>query len=292
MGCGSSTIGIAAANEQTQTDSNTDRKSTRGNENGVSSKGRNNNKKTANNNAKSIDTNGNTVKMDQTPVPKAVAFDVSLDGQNTELLLTKKAPVPRLQALEPLDVPKLSAEQLAEKQRQAEEKRDKVRQKRASASKKASRRRQELIKAKEFEAQQQLQQEKAIDENQKQAELKREARLREVKEKQRLREERAKRAREKAKKISQGDEGDDLDVEKDENFNASDVDSWLGDDEPTQRTGSGRLEHVKRVQSAVRKPASASTVDSYDAAFQRKPQTTTSQLGSNFEQHDDEFFGS
>ena len=35
-----------------------------------------------------------------------------------------------------------------------------MRQKRASASKKASRRRQELMKAKEFEVQQQLQQEK------------------------------------------------------------------------------------------------------------------------------------
>ncbi|KAL8610434.1 hypothetical protein ACOMHN_035151 [Nucella lapillus] len=113
-------------------------------------------------------------------------------------------------------------EQLAEKQRQAEEKRERLLQKRASASTKSSKRRQELMKAKEFEAQQQLQQEKALDDHQRQVEVKREARLKEIQEKQRIREERAKRARERAKKLNQGDNADDIDVEKDDHFNASD----------------------------------------------------------------------
>ncbi|XP_076463506.1 uncharacterized protein LOC143295774 [Babylonia areolata] len=290
MGCGSSTVGVVpGGNEQTppsQVHANgTGQKGHHAAVNGVGST------KTAQkkDSTKTTDPNGNTVKLDQTPVPKSVAFDVSLDGQNTQLLVGRRGPR-NLQTLEPLNVPKLSAEQLAEKQRQAEEKREKLLQKRASASKKSSRRRQELMRAKEFEAQQQLQQEKALDDHQRQAEIKREARLKEVREKQRIREERAKRARERAKKINQGDNADDIDVEKDDHFNASDADSWLGDEEAAERAPSEHSGPQKRAHGTKRPTASASTVDSYEAAFQRQPRPPPESQDNDLER-DDDFFG-
>lgn len=304
MGCGASTVGVAGTDEGTQTVQKRGRDVSKNNHevNGVKAKQQ---KQKQNERDRTIDSNANNVTT--TPLPKAVAFDVSLDGQNTEILLSRK---PRkLQTLEPLNVPKLSAEQLAEKQRQAEEKREKMRQKRASASKKASRRRQELMRAKEFEMQQQLQQEKALDEQQRLAELKREARLKEIQEKQRIRDERAHRARERAKKLNEAPQEDTFDVEKDEQFNASDVDSWLGDEDRgdeytvnrTAEDGNGTEDRAdsgrgspcspqKRVVQGVRPTASASTVDSYDAAFQRQRHITQTHSFSA-EQNDDDFFG-
>ncbi|KAK7506932.1 hypothetical protein BaRGS_00001783 [Batillaria attramentaria] len=299
MGCGSSTVGVAGTNEHTQTvhkgggDVNKNHHAV----NGVKAKQQQHKQEDRN---KTIDSNANNViPVNMTPVKKPVAFDVSLDGQNTEILLNRKPR--RLQTLEPLNVPRFSAEQLAEKQRQAEEKREKMRQKRMSASKKSSRRRQELMRAKEFEMEQQLQQEKALDDHLKQAELKREARLKEIQEKQRIRDERARRARERAKKLNAEPQEDTFDVEKDEQFNASDVDSWLGDDDRTtgfgdensadERIGSGPQKKVREKSGRVRTVASASTVDSYDAAFQRQPHHTKTHSFNAEQNDDDDFFG-
>jgi hypothetical protein len=61
-------------------------------------------------------------------------------------------------------------------------------------------------------------------------------------------------------------------------------DSWLGDDKPNER---GVSEPHKRA-GGQRHTASASTVDSYDAAFQRQGHT---HLTKN-DDHDEDFFGS
>lgn len=292
MGCGSSTVGVSGANGQTHTahkeagNVNTNHPAVNG---GTTTKQQRPKQKDS---GSTIDSNANNVTKvtNATPVQKPVAFDVSLDGKNTELLFKKPR---KLQVLDPLDVPRLSTEQLAEKQKQAEEKREKMRQKRSSASKKASRRRQELMRAKEFEMEHQLQQEKALDEQLKQAEIKREARLKEIQEKQKIRDERAKRARERAKRLNDAPEEDTFDVEKDEQFNASDAESWLGDDRALEDHTFGFSEDgpVKRVDTKrPRPPASASTVDSYDAAFQRQSHITKTH-SFNAGQNDDDFFG-
>ena len=70
------------------------------------------------------------------------------------------------------------------------------------------------------------------------------------------------------------------------------VDSWLGDDEAMERVASGSSGPKKRVQTTMRPTASASTVDSYDAAFQRQPPASSLQLENNVEPRDDDFFGS
>ena len=71
-------------------------------------------------------------------------------------------------------------------------------------------------------------------------------------------------------------------------------DSWLGDDE-VMGSGRGSPSPRKRVHGSIRPTASASTVDSYDAAFQRQPNSTLVTVQSNTaEQHeprDDDFFG-
>ena len=70
------------------------------------------------------------------------------------------------------------------------------------------------------------------------------------------------------------------------------VDSWLGDDEAMERVASGSSGPKKRVQTTMRPTASASTVDSYDAAFQRQPPASSLHLENNVEPRDDDFFGS
>ncbi|KAH9488733.1 hypothetical protein Btru_059458 [Bulinus truncatus] len=229
-----------------------------------------------------IDKNANRIVVaDQTPVPKSVAFDITLDGQSGDGLLHRKLP-PRLKILEPLNLPKLTAAQLEEKQKIADEKRERLRLKKINTSQKSSKRRRELLKAKEFGMKQQMEQEKTvIVDNMKQAELNRERKLLEIKEKQRLREERAKRARERAK--SQQNAAEELEVEKDEDFNNGSDDSWLENGEDNEE------EHgLKKKMKQVRPTISASTVDSYDAAFMRN----RSQQLPNKETADDEFFGS
>ncbi|KAK6997571.1 caldesmon [Biomphalaria glabrata] len=230
-----------------------------------------------------IDKNANKITAsDQTPVPKSVAFDITLDGQSGDGLLLRKLP-PRLKVLEPLDLPKLTAAQLEEKQRLADEKREKLRLKKINTSQKSSKRRRELLKAKEFGMTQQLEQEKTIIvDNLKQAELNRERKLLEIKEKQRLREERAKRARERAKSLQNA--ADEVEVEKDEEFNAGSEDSWLENGENNEEEESGLKKPIRPNRNTV----SASTVDSYDLAFMKnsKPQLLSQ------ETPDDDFFGS
>lgn len=252
----------------------------------------------------SFDKNANKLKaMDQTPVPKSVAFDVTLDGESGDGLLSLKKRPPRLQALEPLNMPTMTAEQLAEKQRLADAKRERIKQKKIKASQKSSRRRQELLKAREFGMKQQLEQEKTnIEDSLKQAELKREQRLIEVKEKQRIRAERAKRARERAKQIQNPD--DEVEVEKDEEFNAVSDDSWLDQgtapsaDKVQETNLHGDVDDEEQIQKQVRQvrpTVSASTVDSYDGAFSRSgPRTHGIESGAHNEdlKDDDDFFGS
>ncbi|CAL1530514.1 unnamed protein product [Lymnaea stagnalis] len=237
-----------------------------------------------------IDKNSNKITaLDQKPVPKSVAFEITLDGQSVDGLF-RKLPPKRLQTLEPLNLPKLTAEQLSEKQRLADEKRERLKEKKINTSQKSSKRRRELLKAKEFSMKQQMEQEKSvIDDQLKQAELKREMKLLEIKEKQRLREERAKRARERAKNIQNNTNTEEVEMEKDEDFNAGESDdSWLGnpgDNNEEMEEEAGLKKQVRQVRPTV----SASTVDSYDAAFMRKNNQTERQL---INQNDDDFFGS
>ncbi|GFO10140.1 trichohyalin-like [Plakobranchus ocellatus] len=244
-----------------------------------------------------------TKSLDQTPVPKSVAFDITLDGESGDGLLRVKKRPPRLQALEPLNLPTLTAEQLAEKQRLADAKRERIKQKKIKASQKSSRRRQELLKAREFGMKQQMEQEKnTIDDSLKQAEIKREQRLIEIKEKQRIREERAKRARERAKQIQNPD--DEVEVEKDEEFNAVSDDSWLdhsatagaeAEKSQNQDVDIDEEEGIQKKVRQVRPIVSASTVDSFDGAFSRgAPKTYGIESGTHNEQlkDDADFFGS
>merc|ERR1719239_1531038 len=112
---------------------------------------------------------------------------------------------------------------------------------------------------------QQIDQEKnTIEDSLKQAEMKREQRLNEVKEKQRLREERAKRIRERAKRIQNPDE--EVEVEKDMEFNANSDDSWVSNPDKFEDEINDDEEEVglkKRLTSSMRPTVSASTVDSY-----------------------------
>lgn len=111
---------------------------------------------------KKTDSNANQKDINtNNPVPKAVAFQVNLEGQETENLILKHPPL-KLKRLAPLNVPTLSAEELIEKQKIADEKREKELQRKRSASKKSSRRRRELLQAKEFEEKQQTEQEKKL----------------------------------------------------------------------------------------------------------------------------------
>ncbi|GFS00045.1 trichohyalin-like [Elysia marginata] len=178
-----------------------------------------------------------------------------------------------------------------------------IKQKKIKASQKSSRRRQELLKAREFGMKQQLEQEKTnIEDSLKQAEIKREQRLIEVKEKQRMRAERAKRARERAKQIQNPD--DEVEVEKDEEFNAVSDDSWLDQSsapsaDKSQDVGlNGDVdeeEHVQKKVRQVRPTVSASTVDSFDGAFSRSgPRSHGIESATNNEdlRDDDDFFGS
>ncbi|XP_046340352.2 uncharacterized protein T27F2.1-like [Haliotis rufescens] len=263
MGCGSSTVGVAnpETNGMTPVDKQSPNHAVKNGHTSPIAKEPNTKKKKE---KKSTDSNANIESVESNnPVPKSVAFEVAFDDKN--LLL--KNPPRRLQKLAPLNVPKMTPELLAERQKLAEDKREKELQRRVSASRKSSKRRRELMKAKEFEQQQQLQQGNQIEEQLKMAELKRLAKLEEVRTRQRLKEERAKRAREKAKKLNQDNPDVDLDVEKDDHYNASD-DSWGGDGEENHNYfGSPK----KKSQRDLHPTASASTVDSFDNAFMRRP---------------------
>ncbi|CAG5127407.1 unnamed protein product [Candidula unifasciata] len=206
-----------------------------------------------------IDNNGNKLNsLSQTPVPKSVAFDVTLDGLDAALG-GKKRPQ-KLQTLEPLSVPKLTAEQLQEKQRLADEKREKLKQRKISASQKSSRRRRQLLEAREFET-------KILNEQNK------------VKTMQNL--------------------DDDVEVDKDTEFHTADM--WRGTPDRTHHLDDDEdLEYSpqKRVGGQERPAGSASTVDSYDAAFMRSSTKEIQKLqpihnlGNNVHVMSDDFFDS
>ncbi|XP_071161329.1 uncharacterized protein LOC143069502 isoform X1 [Mytilus galloprovincialis] len=244
-----------------------------------------------------VDSNANIPS--QRPVPKSVAFEVLLDENKSDSLIKKHPPM-RIQKLEPLSLPVLTPEMLAEKQRLADEKRERELQKRASASRKKSQRRREILKAQEIA--QDLQQKEVQQQfltREKTVENLRSAKLAEIQEKQRLQEERRKRARERAKKINTEDQQEVgmLEVEKDDHYNADDADSWLnGDDnnndnpsEPGDRVYNGRTSPSKNTNHREC-PPSASTVDSYDNAYNRKTsgKTRAEQINSQT----DDFFDS
>uniref|UniRef100_A0A0B6YVG0 Uncharacterized protein n=1 Tax=Arion vulgaris TaxID=1028688 RepID=A0A0B6YVG0_9EUPU len=300
MGCTSSAVS-PGKDEQTAEDTKQTHISKNKNHNN-DSKQENRNIKSARSNDTSLHTKNHNVdknanklsSLAQTPVPKSITFDVTLDGLSGDGLLSIKKRPPRLQTLEPLSIPKLTSAQLQEKQRQADEKREQLKQRKINTSQRASRRRRELLEAREFELKQTEQETDEID-NKKQVELKREQHLIEIKEKQRLREERAKRARERAKQMQ--NPNDDVEVEKDEQFNASSDDSWLGIPDKTNNTDmEEEIGHQKKVGQS-RPKGSGSTVDSYDAAFMRNTKENPNlqsvhNLQNNVHIMNDDFFDS
>ncbi|BFZ07709.1 hypothetical protein BsWGS_10748 [Bradybaena similaris] len=247
-------------------------------------------------NKQDIDKNGNKLNsLSQTPVPKSVAFDVTLDGLSSALG-SKKRPR-KLQTLEPLTVPKLTAEQLQEKQRLADEKREKLKQRKINTSQKSSRRRRELLEAREFETKLLSEQNKEVIDDIKQAELNREERLIEIKEKQRLTEERVKRGMERVKDMQSPDD-DDIEVEQDAEFNAATEDSWRGIPDRTYHPTVEEHGLQKRVGQAL-PTVSSSTVGSYDAALKQNSMHEKVQklqpihnLNNNVHIMNDDFFDS
>ncbi|XP_060560334.1 uncharacterized protein LOC132720261 isoform X2 [Ruditapes philippinarum] len=256
-----------------------------------------------------IDSNANRPdEVTNNPVPRSVAFTVDLDGKETQQKLLG-APPPRLKRLDPLNVPKLTAEELAEKQRIADEKREAQIKRKQSASLKASRRRQQILDAQRYDKEiQQKEVEGKINESLSSAGKTREAKLKDIQEKQRIREERARRAREKVKKMNDLDHELDIDVEKDEDYNAEDVgdnlktDSWLNGDnnnndedgqsgDSGERIYSGRSSPKKQTKEGLTRGISSRTVDSFDNAFNRKPPSAShiTSNGTHGSQQDDFF---
>ncbi|KAH3844264.1 hypothetical protein DPMN_086520 [Dreissena polymorpha] len=129
--------------------------------------------------------------------------------------------------LDPLNVPKLTASELAEKQRQADEKREQEIRRKKSASLKASRRRLQILEAQTFEQEfQQKEKQEKIEEALESAEKTRDAKLKERQERQKIREQRAERAREKEVlciKLNELDHELDIEVEKDSDYNADEA---------------------------------------------------------------------
>ncbi|XP_078590757.1 uncharacterized protein LOC144870458 [Branchiostoma floridae x Branchiostoma japonicum] len=154
-------------------------------------------------------------------VPKAVAFDVPL-ANTSEGSIIRRHPPRRLQRLE--SVPRLTPAMLEEKLKSAEERKEMELQKKTKSAARTSRRHRQIKEAMEFEK---SLKEEEIDRTLSSAERKRCQKQAEIVAKQRLREERAKRAREKAQRLSSMDDVDvSYEMENDENFNADDEDSW------------------------------------------------------------------
>ncbi|XP_052275660.1 uncharacterized protein DDB_G0284459-like [Dreissena polymorpha] len=234
-------------------------------------------------------------------VPRSVAFTVDLDGKETQNTLIGPPP-PRLKRLDPLNVPKLTASELAEKQRQADEKREQEIRRKKSASLKASRRRLQILEAQKFEQEfQQKEKQEKIEEALESAEKTRDAKLKERQERQKIREQRAERAREKVKKLNELDHELDIEVEKDSDYNADEVDSWLeGDnnnnkdatsadsDENIYNGRSSPHKTVKRPNNALNRGMSEKTIDSFDDAYNRNQ--TKSSFNPAQVANEDEFF--
>lgn len=297
MGCGSSQVDSAGAidTDKKPLPKSTQNGTARTNQNGIPQR------------HPATDANANQTQKRAMPppgpLPKSISFMVGLDGENVDNKLLGRPP-PRLKRLEPLGVPTLTAEQLAEKQKLADEKREEVIQQKVDSSQKSSKRRRELLMARQFDAEQQAEQEKKIQEALTTADKAREAKMKEVKEKQRIREERAKRAREKAQRLKTMDQDLDLEVEKDDGFNADDDESWLGDgnnnedlnSDAEERIYSGRTSPKKRYHSegnaTVHRGVSSNTIDSFDNAYNRKPPSASLRNTVDTEQEKDDFFDS
>lgn len=256
----------------------------------------------------SVDSNANRPDaLTQNPVPKSVAFTVDLDGNETKHTLLGPPP-PRLKRLDPLNVPKLTAEELAAKQQLADEKREAQLRRKQSASLKASRRRQQILEAQRIDQElQQKEVEEKIQESLSSAGKSRDSKLKDIQEKQRIREQRAKRAREKVRKMNDLDHELDLDVEKDDAYNAEEVDSWLSGEnnnvrdsqsvDSGERIYSGRTSPKKQFNGSDDKPlrrgVSENTIDSFDNAYSRKPPSASRVTNHGIaESHHDDFFDS
>ncbi|XP_060072830.1 uncharacterized protein CCDC198-like [Ylistrum balloti] len=253
---------------------------------------------------KTTDTNANrddVITNNAPALPKSISFSVGMDGEEKPSLIAKHPPM-KLKRLEPLNMPILTPELLKEKQRLADEKRDRELQRKVSASRKSSKRRRELMAAKDFELQQMQEQEQTKMQS---AEALRLAKLNDIKEKQKIREERAKRAREKAQRMKQAEQADlgILEVEKDDHFNADDADSWLDGDNNNSREdrsemgdrvySGGRCSPQKQVLDTTNhRYPSASTVDSFDNAYNRKPPSASAPRQNQLPEETDDFFDS
>ncbi|XP_038072795.1 uncharacterized protein LOC119741161 [Patiria miniata] len=166
----------------------------------------------------------------QKAVPTPVAFEVVM-GETKGQSIVKQHPPKRLQ-MKLLDgsEPKVTAEMLAERQRVAEERRFEELQKRAKSAKTTSRRRKDILAARDFGDNQTAEaHQKRLEEKNHSAEKNRAKHQAEMQAKQKMRELRAAQAREKARRLNEAIEDEaNFDVEKDETFNADDEsDSWL-----------------------------------------------------------------
>jgi len=157
--------------------------------------------------------------------PRSVAFDVLLDENKGSA--GNHGPH-RLKKLE--NAPRLTAEQLEMKLNAAEEKRQRLLEKKAKKGSDTSRRRKELLKAREMDwmqQQNQLQQVKLSTAERNKAKLQSE-----IVSKQRKHDARVRRVRAKARQLHDEEFGDaDFDVDHDERYNAdSEDEAWSGDE--------------------------------------------------------------
>jgi len=168
-----------------------------------------------------LSTGENQTSQPQSPVSKSVAFDIVLgrsDSEKPSPLMPNKPPR-RLKKIE--SAPTLTREALEQKQAAADENRQKELEKKVKV---VSKRRSELLIAREMDK---AQQQKAELEGKLSAsERKREKAQAEIIAKQRRREEKAKRVRNKAKQIQDGDDVVDFAVDRDETYNADEDESW------------------------------------------------------------------
>ncbi|XP_022104817.1 eukaryotic translation initiation factor 4 gamma-like [Acanthaster planci] len=196
----------------------------------------------------------------QRAVPTPVAFEVVM-GENRGQSIVKQHPPKRLQLklLEGSE-PKVTAEMLAERQRVAEERRLEELQKRAKSAKKTSRRRKDILAAREFgDSQTAEAHQKKLEEKNHSAEKNRARHQAEIQAKQRMRELRAAQAREKARRLNEAVEDEaHFDVEKDETFNADDEsDSWLdgaNNANPLDVKGSASTNNSERIYDGRSSP--------------------------------------
>lgn len=197
----------------------------------------------------------NQTSQPQSPVAKPVAFDIVLGHSDSEKPspLMPNRPPRRLKKIE--SAPTLTREALEQKQTAADQNRQKELEKKVKV---VSRRRSELLIAREMDK---AQQQKAELEGKLSAsDRKREKAQAEIIAKQRRREEKAKRVRNKAKQIQDGDDVVDFAVDRDETYNADEDESWDDDAPMSPSAGSldenndGRLGDREQVASQNKDP--------------------------------------